>query len=179
MGARDGMGRMEDERRSRRCRSRLRLSSLDLLCGLCRPFRRSQGWLIYFINSIRIFFDAESAIHYSQHRPSYLRFFRDSTIVDLVFSFMFTIVTAFCASRQSTRALLCEQLSRQPELLRSVANSGLNFENCELWFENAVVVFTCVMLVTLVMRVSRAPPFWPAPICNTSRLSARRPIISS
>jgi len=88
-----------------------------------------------------------------KHKPSYLRFFRDSTIVDLVFSFMFTIVTAFCASRQSTRALLCEQLSRQPELLRSVANSGLNFENCELWFENAVVVFTCVMLVTLVMRV--------------------------
>lgn len=88
-----------------------------------------------------------------KHKPSYLRFFRDSTIVDLVFSFMFTIVTAFTASKQSTRALLCEQLSRQPELLRSVANSGLNFENCELWFENAVVVFTCVMLVTLVMRV--------------------------
>ena len=98
-----------------------------------------------------------------QHKPSYLRFFRDSTIVDLVFSFMFTIVTAFCASRQSTRALLCEQLSRQPELLRSVANSGLNFENCELWFENAVVVFTCVMLVTLVMRVSLLPLFHMRP----------------
>lgn len=109
----------------------------------------------------------------SQHKPSYLRFFRDSTIVDLVFSFMFTIVTAFCASRQSTRALLCEQLSRQPELLRSVANSGLNFENCELWFENAVVVFTCVMLVTLVMRVSFCPIFHMQP--TRPRLSARHP----
>ncbi|PVG03574.1 hypothetical protein CPB86DRAFT_690513, partial [Serendipita vermifera] len=88
-----------------------------------------------------------------RHNPSYLRFFRDCTIVDLVFSFMFTIITAFAASRPSTRALLCEQLSRQPELLRSVANSGLNFENCELWFENAVVAFVCVMFITLVMRV--------------------------
>lgn len=89
-----------------------------------------------------------------QHKPSYLRFFRDCTIVDIVFSFMFTVVTAFSASRPSTRAILCDQLSRQPELLRGAADAGLNFENCELWFENAVLIFTCVMLVTLVMRVS-------------------------
>lgn len=88
-----------------------------------------------------------------KHKPSYLRFFRDCTIVDIVFSFMFTVVTAFSASRPSTRALLCDQLSRQPELLRGAADAGLNFENCELWFENAVLIFTCVMLVTLVMRV--------------------------
>ncbi|KAG8806531.1 hypothetical protein FRC17_004941 [Serendipita sp. 399] len=89
-----------------------------------------------------------------EHNPSYLRFFRDCTIVDIVFAFMFTIVTAFCASRRATRTIICEQLSRQPELLRNIANSGLNFENCELWIQNAVTVFLCVMFITLVMRVS-------------------------
>ncbi|KAG8852874.1 hypothetical protein FRB91_005812 [Serendipita sp. 411] len=88
-----------------------------------------------------------------KHNPTYLRFFRDCTIVDIVFTFMFTIVTAFSASRQATRTIICEQLSRQPELLRNIANTGLNFENCELWFQNAVTVFLCVMFITLVMRV--------------------------
>lgn len=88
-----------------------------------------------------------------KHIPAFLRFFRDCSIVDIVFSFMFTVVVAFCTSRPATRALLCEHLSRQPELLRSVANSGLNFKNCELWFENAIVTFVCVMFITLVMRV--------------------------
>jgi hypothetical protein len=93
-----------------------------------------------------------------QRIPSFLRFFRDSAIVDIGFTITFTIVATICARRSATRALLCEQLSRQPELLRNLANSGLNFENCEQWFEDVVLVFVVVMAVSILMRV-RTPVF--------------------
>jgi hypothetical protein len=122
-----------------------------------------QVFLLYLFRTI--------VAHPSQRIPSFLRFFRDSAIVDIGFTITFTVVATICARRSATRALLCEQLSRQPQLLRNLANSGLNFENCEQWFEDVVLVFVLVMAVSILMRVrttvlTRAPcsPFLTHPL---------------
>lgn len=138
---------MEDER----CPC-LRLPRRRLLC-LCisgRP-RRSLGCPPSTL--FTLFPSYLRSLDPSQRIPSFLRFFRDSAIVDIGFTITFTIVATICARRSATRALLCEQLSRQPELLRNLANSGLNFENCEQWFEDVVLVFVLVMAVSILMRV--------------------------
>lgn len=49
---------------------------------------------------------------------------------------------------------MCEELGRQPELMRDMAESGLNLENCEYWFERAVIAALGVLLVFAVIRVS-------------------------
>ena len=54
--------------------------------------------------------------------------------------------------------MVCEELSRQPELLRDLAEAGLNLENCELWFEHAVVGIVAVTAILLVVRVSSQFP---------------------
>ena len=52
------------------------------------------------------------------------------------------------------QASVCEELGRQPELMRDMAESGLNLENCEYWFERAVVAALGALLVFAVVRVS-------------------------
>ena len=52
------------------------------------------------------------------------------------------------------QANVCEELARQPELMRDLAESGLNLENCEFWFERAVVAVLGVILVLAIIRVS-------------------------
>lgn len=40
--------------------------------------------------------------------------------------------------------------------MRDMQEMGLNLENCEQWFERAVVAFVVVMLIVIVVRVSTA-----------------------
>ena len=37
--------------------------------------------------------------------------------------------------------------------MRDLAEMGLNLENCELWFERAVLAFMMIMVVLIVVRV--------------------------
>jgi hypothetical protein len=52
--------------------------------------------------------------------------------------------------------MICEQLSRHGDLMRDLAEIGLSPENCEQWFERAVLVFVGVMFIIIVLRVSKA-----------------------
>jgi hypothetical protein len=91
--------------------------------------------------------------HLLQSIPSFVRFYRDYSIADFAFSTFFTLVGAYAAFRTSVRAVVCEELSRQPDLMRGMAEMGLNLENCELWFERAVMAFMVFMVVLTVVRV--------------------------
>ena len=90
----------------------------------------------------------------TQRTPSFVRLFRDYSVADLCFCGLFAIFAALASFRPGTRATVCEELSRQPELLRDLAEAGLNLENCELWFEHAVVAVVAVIAILLVVRVS-------------------------
>lgn len=50
--------------------------------------------------------------------------------------------------------MICEELSRHGDLMRDLAEIGLSPENCEQWFERAVLVFLAVMFIIIVLRVS-------------------------
>lgn len=72
---------------------------------------------------------------------------------------MFMLVSAVGVSYASFSSVtlkseVCEELGRQPELMRDMAESGLNLENCEYWFERAVVAVLGIILVFVVVRVS-------------------------
>ncbi|KAI0683704.1 hypothetical protein BC835DRAFT_1423071 [Cytidiella melzeri] len=59
----------------------------------------------------------------------------------------------FIAFSSSTlQAGVCEELVRQPDLMRDMAESGLNLENCEYWFGRAAVAILGEMLVFAVVR---------------------------
>lgn len=85
--------------------------------------------------------------------PSFVRFYRDYSIADFSFCTFFTILGTYAAFRTSVRAVVCEELSRQPDLMRDLAEMGLNLENCELWFERAVLAFMMIMVVLIVIRL--------------------------
>jgi len=66
---------------------------------------------------------------------------------------LLTIATAVVSFRPVARATVCEEISGQPELLRDLAEAGLNVENCEEWFEHAVLGFVGVTAILLVVRL--------------------------
>jgi hypothetical protein len=73
-----------------------------------------------------------------------------------VFSVFSIAFSTYAAYRLPFLTGICEHLSQQPQLTRSMAEMGLNLENCELWFERAVPVFLAVMLILIVLRVSHS-----------------------
>lgn len=83
-----------------------------------------------------------------------MRFYRDFSIADFSFCAILTVVGAYGAFRDATRTGVCEELSRQPELMRDMGEMGLSLENCERWFERAVMAFLAVMVIVIVARVS-------------------------
>jgi hypothetical protein len=85
--------------------------------------------------------------------PSFVRFYRDYSIADFAFCTFFTLVGTYAAFRTSVRAVACQEFARQPDLMREMAAMGLNLENCELWFERAVLAFLMVMVVLVVIRI--------------------------
>lgn len=86
-------------------------------------------------------------------KSSLVRFYRDFSVGDFAFTVFFTALAVYGAFQTSTRANVCEELSRQPELMRDLAEMGLNTENCERWFERAVMAFVLASLLIIVARL--------------------------
>ncbi|KAA1466473.1 hypothetical protein DENSPDRAFT_831309 [Dentipellis sp. KUC8613] len=86
--------------------------------------------------------------------PKYVRFYRDYSIADFTFCTFTTLFVTYASFRYySVRTGICEELSRHSDLMRDLAEVGLNLENCEQWFERAVVAFVVVMLIVIVIRL--------------------------
>lgn len=84
-----------------------------------------------------------------------MRFYRDYSIADFAFCSFLTLLGSYAAFRTaSVRTIICEELSRQPDLMRSMeAGMGLSLENCEGWFERAVMLGVVGMIVLIVVRL--------------------------
>ncbi|KAI0307125.1 hypothetical protein B0F90DRAFT_1622582 [Multifurca ochricompacta] len=86
--------------------------------------------------------------------PAYIRFYRDFSIADFTFCTISTIFVTYASfSYYSVRSRICEELSRHGDLMRDLAEIGLSPENCEQWFERAVVAFVGVMFIIIVLRL--------------------------
>ena len=74
-------------------------------------------------------------------------------------SFFITFSAASGAYAASTnpsfRTGLCEELSRQPDLMRDILDMGFNLENCEAWFERVFLVIMALTVVVIIIRVSQ------------------------
>jgi len=87
---------------------------------------------------------------------SAVKLYRDYSVADLSVSALSTLLLCLASLRAATRAAVCEELSRQPELMRNLAEAGLDIENCEPWFERAAVAIVGLMAVVLVVRLQFA-----------------------
>jgi len=86
--------------------------------------------------------------------PPYIRFYRDFSVADFTFCTISTLFVTYASfSYYSVRSRICEELSRHGDLMRDLAEIGLSPENCEQWFERAVLVFVGVMLIVMVVRL--------------------------
>lgn len=93
----------------------------------------------------------------TQNIPSFVRFCRDYSIADLFFVIFAAISGAYAVSTNSSiRTGLCEEVSSQPDFIRDLADMGFNLENCEVWFERAVIGVMTIAAVVIIVRVSRA-----------------------
>lgn len=91
-----------------------------------------------------------------QNILSCIRFYRDYSIADFSFVLVTTIFASYTTfSSAQIRASVCEELGRHPDLMRDMTEMGLSIENCEIWFERAVIAVVAVILVLIVMRVSK------------------------
>ncbi|KIY52291.1 hypothetical protein FISHEDRAFT_22496, partial [Fistulina hepatica ATCC 64428] len=88
-----------------------------------------------------------------KNKPSLLRFFRDYSIGDIIFCGAVTIFATYASFHTSARVSICEEFSRQPELLNDMIETGLSLENCERWFDTAVLAGFAFMVVVLVVRI--------------------------
>lgn len=61
---------------------------------------------------------------------------------------------AFACVQPTLRGAVCEELLRQPELMRSLIDAGLTIENCDVYFERGVIGVVGIMSVLLICRVS-------------------------
>ena len=92
----------------------------------------------------------------AQSIPSFVRFCRDYSIADLFFVIFAAISGAYVISTNSSiRTGLCEDVSSQPDFIRDLVDMGFNLENCEVWFERAVIGLMTVSAVVIIVRVSR------------------------
>jgi len=90
----------------------------------------------------------------ARNMPRLVRFFRDYSIADFVFITLSTVTVTYTAFTTSyLRASICEELSRQPELMRDVVDTGLSIENCEFWFERGIVAMLGLMFVLIAIRL--------------------------
>ena len=87
-----------------------------------------------------------------------MRLYRDYSLADICFCALLALATAAVSFRPGARATVCEELAGQPELLRYLADAGLNVENCEEWFEHAVLGAVGVTAILLIVRVSNQQP---------------------
>ncbi|KAL6309586.1 hypothetical protein BKA93DRAFT_814527 [Sparassis latifolia] len=90
----------------------------------------------------------------AKNSPSFVRFYRDYSIGDFVFTTAGTLFLSYASfSRPYVRTSVCEEISRHPELIRDLSEMGLTLENCELWFERAVLAVMGMMFILIVIRL--------------------------
>ena len=100
-----------------------------------------------------------------QHVRLFVRIYPDYSIADFVFVTLATLGVSYTTfSSTYIRSTVCEELSRHPELMRDMGEMGLSLENCEQWFERAVVAVLGIMFILIVVRVS---PYFLSP-CSAS-----------
>ncbi|OCH90965.1 hypothetical protein OBBRIDRAFT_559164 [Obba rivulosa] len=86
--------------------------------------------------------------------PSLVRVYRDISIADFVFVALSTVFVGYTSFTSSyVRTTACEELSRHAELMRDMTELGLNLENCEPWFERAILAVLGVQLILIVFRL--------------------------
>ncbi|KIJ69895.1 hypothetical protein HYDPIDRAFT_78152, partial [Hydnomerulius pinastri MD-312] len=85
--------------------------------------------------------------------PSFVRIYRNYLIGDFAFFTLFAGLASSAIFDPASRSNVCEQITRQPDLLRDVIDLGLNLENCEQWFERGVVAFMLVLIFITVIRL--------------------------
>ena len=83
----------------------------------------------------------------------------------MVFSTISIFYLSFAPSSSLIRTAVCDELGRQPELLRDIAESGLDLENCEYWFERGIILIIAMLLVFVVVRVSFSYCAWSNGLC--------------
>ncbi|KAJ8494439.1 hypothetical protein ONZ51_g2354 [Trametes cubensis] len=152
------------------------------VCNLAFALRllalsRSLGWEsesewessidVWAVDSVRLvwgllfaYFAAAAAscfigfIGIAKHIRLFVRIYRDYSIADFVFVTLATLSVSYTTfSSPSVRSTVCEELSRHPELMRDMGEMGLSLENCEQWFERAVVAVLGVMFILIVVRL--------------------------
>ncbi|CDO71353.1 hypothetical protein BN946_scf184908.g111 [Trametes cinnabarina] len=90
----------------------------------------------------------------AKHIRLFVRIYRDYSIADFVFVTLATLGVSYTTfSSPSVRSTVCEELSRHPELMRDMGEMGLSLENCEQWFERAVVAVLGLMFILIVVRL--------------------------
>jgi hypothetical protein len=87
------------------------------------------------------------------NKHSLVRFYRDSAMADFLFCTFFAIVGTYHAFGPSLRTSVCEELSRHPELMHDLVEMGVNIENCEPWFQRAILAFMAFLVVLSVVRL--------------------------
>ncbi|KAI0368119.1 hypothetical protein BV20DRAFT_928224, partial [Pilatotrama ljubarskyi] len=152
------------------------------VCNLAFALRllalsRSLGWEsesewessidVWAVDSVRlvwallfVYFAAAAAscfigfVGIAKHVRLFVRIYRDYSIADFVFVTLATLSVSYTTfSSPSVRSTVCEELSRHPELMRDMGEMGLSLENCEQWFERAVVAVLGVMFILIVVRL--------------------------
>ncbi|KAI0698522.1 hypothetical protein C8T65DRAFT_10769 [Cerioporus squamosus] len=90
----------------------------------------------------------------AKHVRLFVRIYRDYSIADFVFVTLATLGATYTTFSSSyIRSSVCEEFSRHPELMRDMGEMGLSLENCEQWFERAVVAVLGIMFILIVVRL--------------------------
>ena len=114
-----------------------------------------------------------------QHVRLFVRIYRDYSIADFVFVMLATLGVSYTTfTSPYLRSTVCDEMSRHPELMRDMGEMGLSLENCEQWFERAVVAVLGIMFILIVVRVSVLfPPLTSVRLCAGG--AARHRVCSS
>ena len=103
-----------------------------------------------------------------------MRIYRDYSIADFVFVTLATLGATYTTFSSSyVRSTVCEEFSRHPELMRDMGEMGLSLENCEQWFERAVVAVLGIMFILIVVRVSRSRLWYAIHLCSVTLATCR------
>ncbi|KAK1220359.1 hypothetical protein PQX77_016882 [Marasmius sp. AFHP31] len=82
-----------------------------------------------------------------------LKFYRDSSIIDLALCVVIALIGIYFAWLPQTNMRVCEVLSQQPQLMRDLSEFGLSSENCERWCNRAIVALLVVMILSIVAKL--------------------------
>ncbi|KAF8897875.1 hypothetical protein BD779DRAFT_1492768 [Infundibulicybe gibba] len=103
-----------------------------------------------------------------KNKATMVRFYRDYSIADFSFCGFLAVVGTYSAFRSTAGAGVCEELSRHPEIMRDMLEMGLNIENCERWFGQALFAWIAITVVVMVIRFQRVL-LLPRPISQSSQ----------